>query len=100
MSLRPLMLGSMLAALVGGAALLAQDAARVDAASMERKLLAIVARSELKPAQPSVPLRTSFTDREVNAFFKVNAVDVVPDGIVDPVITIDEGGRVQARAQV
>src|SRR6187399_1643264 len=100
MSLRRLMLGSMLAALVGGATLPAQDAARTDAANMERKLLAILARSELKPAQSPAPLRTSFTDREVNAFFKVNAADVVPDGIIDPVITIDEGGRVQARAQV
>jgi len=100
MALRSLVLGVALAGLVGGASLPAQDPVRADAASMQRKLLAIAARSELKsPARPA-PLRTSFTDREVNAYFKVNATEVVPTGIVDPQVTIDDGGRVRAKAMV
>lgn len=76
-----------------------QDPMRADAASMERKLIAIVARGELKSGARA-PVRTSFTDREVNAYFKVNGPAVVPAGIVDPQVSIDNGGRVTARALV
>lgn len=89
-----------LAGLAGSASLPAQDPLRADADSMQRKLLAIAARSELKPAQRPTPMRTTFTEREVNAYFKVNATDVVPTGIVNPQLSIDEGGRVRAKALV
>lgn len=100
MTLRSLALGVALAGLAGSASLPAQDPLRSDAASMQRKLLAIAARSELKSSQRPAPLRTAFTDREVNAYFKLNATDVVPTGIVDPQLSIDEGGRVRAKALV
>jgi hypothetical protein len=80
-------------------ALSAQDPLRADAASMQRKLLAIATRGEAK-APRATPVRTSFTDRELNAYFKVAGPDVVPPGIVDPQIAIDDGGRVRARALV
>jgi hypothetical protein len=89
-----------LAGLAGSASLPAQDPLRADADSMQRKLMAIAARSELKPAQRPTPMRTTFTEREVNAYFKVNATDVVPTGIVNPQLSIDEGGRVRAKALV
>lgn len=100
MALRSLAFGVALAGLVGSAPLPAQDPVRADAASMQRKLVAILARSELKSSQRSTPVRTAITDREVNAYFKVNATDVVPTGIVDPQVNIDEGGRVRAKAMV
>lgn len=78
----------------------AQDAVRADAASMQRKILAIVARGEVKPGARPSPLRTSFSDREVNAYFSVYGGDVVPDGVRDPQVAISEGGRVRARAVV
>lgn len=99
MSFRSLGCGLVLAGVVGAAALPAQDPVRADAANMQRKLLAIAARSEAK-AQRTAPVRTSFTDREVNAYFRINAAEVVPVGIVDPQVTIEDGGRVRARAQV
>jgi hypothetical protein len=77
-----------------------QDPTRTDATSMQRKLAAIVARGEVKAPAHAMPVRTSFTDREVNAYFKVFGPDVMPDGVVDPQLVIDEGGRVRARALV
>ncbi len=100
MTLRSLALGVAMAGLVGSASLPAQDPLRTDAASMQRKLLAIAARSEQKASQRPTPLRTTITDREVNAYFKVNATEVVPAGIIDPQLSIDEGGRVRAKALV
>jgi hypothetical protein len=47
------------------------DRSKADADAMRKKLTAIVARGEQKTEQKTVqkpsPLRTSFTDREVNA---------------------------------
>ena len=54
-----------------------------------------------KPKTPATakPVRTSFTDREVNAFFKFNT-EIMPVGVVDPRVTIVDGKQVQARALV
>src|SRR5689334_2640941 len=100
MTLRSLALGVAMAGLAGSVSLPAQDPLRTDAASMQRKLLAIAARSEAKASPRPAPLRTTITDREVNAYFKVNASEVVPTGIIDPQLSIDEGGRVKAKALV
>jgi hypothetical protein len=94
----PVLLG---ACLVAGVS--AQDqAARSAAASMQRKLIAIAAEGERPPtARRSTPLRrTSFTDHEVNAFFKMFGPTFMPAGVNDPQVAIDEGGRVRARAIV
>ncbi len=99
MTLRSWPLAIALAGVALSSTLTAQDPLRADAASMERKLIAITARGEAKAPRPA-PLRTTFTDRELNAYFKVNGRDVMPPGIVDPQITIDDGGRVRARALV
>jgi len=75
-----------------------QDLLKTDAAKMQQKITAIVARSETPPEKTAKPLRTSFTDREVNAYFKHSAE--MPAGVVDPRVTIEDAGRVQARATV
>jgi hypothetical protein len=85
------------AALLLTAGVAAQDPVRRDADGMLRKLEAIDARGK---AARRVPLRTTFTDREVNAYFKVYGPTFLPEGIVDPQLTIHEGGRVQAKSQV
>jgi hypothetical protein len=82
-----------------GAAAGAQDPVRRDADGMLRKLEAIDARSKM-PAGKRSPARTTFTDREVNAYFKVYGPTFLPQGVVDPVLAIEEGGRVRAKSLV
>lgn len=74
-----------------------QELSKTDATRMQQKLTAIIARGTSTPRNAK-PLRTTFTDREVNAYFK--HADVMPAGVVDPRVTIDDGGRVQAKATI
>ena len=76
------------------------DRSKADADLMRKKLATIVARSEQKTAQKPSPLRTTFTDREANAYFKVDGPDFLPPGVLSPEVTIDQGGKVSARAMV
>ena len=98
MSRRLLVLVGALGASVSIAA--AQDPLRADAASMQKKLAAIVTRAEKPPAKPAAPLRTSFTDREANAYFKLFGPEILPDGVLDPQVVINDGGKVRGRAIV
>jgi hypothetical protein len=77
-----------------------QDRSKADADQMRKKLATIVARAEQKTTPKSTPLRTMFTDREANAYFRVDGPDFLPAGVMDPQVTIDQGGRVSARAVV
>jgi len=78
-----------------------QDTSKTDAAVMEKKLIAITERGAKPPkTAATTPLRTALVDREVNAYFKVNGPEFLPAGLVNPEVTIDEGGRVRARATV
>ena len=77
-----------------------QDRSKADADLMRKKLATIVARGEQKTAQKPSPLRTTFSDREANAYFKVDGPDFLPPGVMSPEVTIDEGGKVSARAVV
>jgi hypothetical protein len=94
------LLGLSLAAFVATAAAGAgQDGGRADAAAMEKKLISIAQRGE-KPAPQQPPLRTSFTDREVNAYFRIKGPEFLPAGLVAPEVFVEDGGRVRARATV
>jgi len=73
---------------------------RADASTMEEKLVAIVTRAELPVTPDSAVQRTSFTDREVNAYFDVRGPEFLPEGVVNPQVAIGEAGRVRARATV
>jgi len=88
--------------LAGASVAPAQDAAaRADAASMQRKLVAIVTRAELPASTVKHPAqRTSFTDREVNAYFRVHGPEFLPAGVVNPQVAIAPAGRVRAKAIV
>jgi hypothetical protein len=76
-----------------------QDATTSEAASMKSKLVAIAARGTQAPAAAK-PLTTSFTDHEVNAYFKLEGPEFLPEGLQNPQIAIDEAGRVSARATI
>lgn len=81
-----------------GASVAAQDARlRRDAASLEQKVAAINQRAAASRALTSPMFRTVLTDREVNAYFKVNGKTVLPVGVLDPELQIGEGGRVDAK---
>jgi hypothetical protein len=77
-----------------------QDFTRTEADTMLRKLSAIMTRgTQPKPSASAKPVRTSFTDREVNAFFQFNSA-IMPTGVVEPRVTIVDGKQVRARALV
>jgi len=72
-----------------------------DADIMDKKIAAIVARGNMAPSKTKpAALRTSFTETEVNAYFKVNSKDLLPEGVKDANVAIDEGGKVRAQALV
>jgi hypothetical protein len=77
-----------------------QDLSRDEANRMEQKLAVITARAAIARGQLGAPVPTSFTDREVNAYFRYNGHDKLPPGVTDPQITIEDSGRVDAQAVV
>lgn len=80
-----------------------QDLTKAEADSMEHKLSQILVNGEQPPPRApgaAVPRRTSFTEREVNAYLRFNGKAQVPVGIVDPYITIADAGGVDGRAIV
>lgn len=67
---------------------------------MEQKLAVILARGN-EPTDPKrTPIRTSFTDREVNAFFQYSELLHMPTGLVNPRVTIADGSRLEGHALV
>jgi hypothetical protein len=82
------------------AGLAAQDLTRAEGDQMAQKLAAIEARGNTPAHASVVPLRTSFTDREVNAYFRYNGRQQLPEGVVDPQVTIESDSRVDVRAVV
>jgi hypothetical protein len=77
-----------------------QDASRLEAARMQTKLVSIIERGLDKPGKRLPPQRIAFTDREVNAYFRVHGPDLLPRGVQDAQVAIEEAGKVQARALV
>lgn len=77
-----------------------QDVTPADGDRMAQKLAAIEARGEAPSGAYAVPLRTSFTDREVNAYFRYNGKERLPPGVVNPQVTIQSDSRVDASATV
>lgn len=91
----------MLAILLSVSGLRAQQAlTKQDSESLQRKLAAIEARGAQPATSTAKPLRTSMTEREVNAYFKYDGKSHLPTGVVDPQITIADNGQVEARAVV
>jgi hypothetical protein len=86
------------AGICGGSTGLAQDSQQSAAESMREKLEFIVELGDR--ARPAPPVRTTFTDDEINANLETYGATVLPDGIADPRIRIGEGGRVTARGLV
>jgi hypothetical protein len=80
--------------------LVAQDLTRAEADHMAEKLAAIEARGSTPAHVGTAPLRTSFTDREVNAYFRYNGKEQLPQGVLDPQVAFQGDSRVDVRAVV
>jgi hypothetical protein len=68
-----------------------------DAQTMKQKVASIAAHGESASKQP---LRTSVSENEVNSFIAFELGDALPDGVVDPSLTMLGTGRVSGRATV
>ena len=78
----------------------AQAPSSAEADTMHAKLSRVKAAAEA-PRAPRVPPRsTSFTEREINAYFVHYGDDFLPAGIAEPRVTLANEGRVVARATV
>jgi hypothetical protein len=86
--------------LLSAAPLATQAPSRQDAASMEQKLAVIAARGTATPKASLPPMRTSFTEQEVNALFQYSQLVQMPAGVVNPRLTIADGGLLTGRATV
>jgi len=94
---RPVVLASLfaLAAAAVGAADIPRS--RADADQMLRKI-AVITTNGLS-ARPDAR-RTPITERELNSFLSFHARSEMPPGVLDPVVTIDDAGRLTGRATV
>jgi hypothetical protein len=70
---------------------------RADADQLLRKI-AVIATHGL--GVQSTPRRTPVTESEVNSFLEFHARGDMPAGVLEPVVTIEEGGRLRGRALV
>jgi hypothetical protein len=90
-----------LAVLAGiAAAAFAQSSMQVDADSMREKLAFVVETGNRPRSRPAPPLRTSFSEHEVNAYLDVYGATFLPDGIANPEVRIGDRGRVTVRGVV
>src|SRR5262245_47610586 len=77
-----------------------QTLTKEDSQSMLRKLNAIDARGAQPPSKNGQPLRTSFTEREVNAYFKYDGKPYLPVGVANPEVVIADNGNLEGKAIV
>jgi hypothetical protein len=70
---------------------------RADADQLLRKI-AVIATHGL--GAQSTPMRTPVTESEVNSFLEFHARGDMPPGVLEPVVTIEEAGRLRGRALV
>jgi hypothetical protein len=70
---------------------------RADADQLLRKI-ALIATHGLSAQKKS--LRTPVTESELNSFLEFHARSEIPAGVLEPVVTIEEAGRLRGRALV
>jgi hypothetical protein len=67
---------------------------------MQSKLERVEAAAETARAASAPPLRTSFSEREINAYLLHEGEAFLPAGVAQPRVRLDDDGRVLARATV
>jgi hypothetical protein len=78
----------------------AQEPTRAEADAMVEKLARVEAAAETPRPANARPLRTTFSEREINAYLALDGPALLPPGIAMPRVQLDDDGRVQARAIV
>jgi hypothetical protein len=76
-----------------------QRLTRQDGDRFQSKLIQIV-RFGTTPPRARAAKATEITDAEINSYFRYNAKDQIPTGIVDPVLNAVGNGRITGRAIV
>jgi hypothetical protein len=94
---RPLVIASLFAVAVVTAGAADIPRSRADADQMLRKI-AVITTNGLA-ARPAAR-RTPITENELNSFLAIHARSEMPPGVLDPVVTIDDAGRLTGRAMV
>jgi hypothetical protein len=89
-----------LLAAAGLGAALAQEPTRTDADAMQKKLARVEVAAETPRPANAPPLRTTFTEREINAYLALDGPDFLPPGIAMPRVQLGDDNRVRARAIV
>lgn len=77
----------------------AQAPSRAEADRMAKKVDAILHRAIVPPRKP-VPLRTSFTEQELNAYLIHHAVDQFPTGVKFVRVAMPADGKLETRSLV
>lgn len=80
-------------------ATLAQDQSRAAADRMGKKLVAIVQRAMFAPAK-AAPLRTTFSDSELNAYLAHHGTEQLPAGIKNARVQMYDANKLETRAVV
>ncbi len=88
------------AAALGGGPAHAQEPTRAEADAMQTKLERVAAAAEAPRPADAPPQRTTFTEREINAYLALEGPAFLPPGIAMPRVRLGDDGRVQARANV
>jgi hypothetical protein len=71
--------------------------ARQEAEALKQKIAAMAERGNLPARQP---VRTTVSEREVNAYLAFETGDLLPAGVVSPTVSMLGDGRVSGRAVV
>ena len=68
---------------------------------MQTKIDRVAATAEAPPRPASArPLKTTFTEREINAYLALDGPEFLPPGIAMPRVRLGDDDRVEARATV
>ena len=79
----------------------AQEPSRAEAGAMQTKIDRVAATAEAPPRPANAPpLKTTFTEREINSYLALEGPELLPPGIATPRVRLGDGNRVQARAVV
>jgi hypothetical protein len=77
-----------------------QEPTRAEADAMQTKIERVAAAAEMPRAPDAPPVRTTFTEREMNAYLALDGPAFLPPGIAMPRVQLGDDGRVRARAIV
>jgi len=89
-----------LAAAAGAGPAHAQEPTRAEADAMQTKIERVAAAAETPRPPNARPLRTTFTEGEINAYLALDGPEFLPPGIAMPQVRLGDDGRVRARAIV